>query len=274
MKFLDGFDDDIKAGLLNQFRSLWTHTSTAIEGNTLTLGETDFVLKEGLTIKGKPLKDHKDVEGHAKAVDLVMEFVKKDSLSKEDLFRIHSLVISEIIYDVYKPIGNWRNDFASTDIVKNGKQGWLEYPNFLEIPDLMDRWIELFNENFKEKLSWSEAKKNYIDLHISFVVIHPFFDGNGRMARLVSNLPVLKSGYPPIVINATDRSEYIQSLQEYTNRHGVPSRGSEIIFHDASLKKFISVVDRSYMASRLLVNQAETIQRRRNQKRDHDREGR
>jgi len=58
MKFLDGLSDDLKKNLLKGLRVLWTHASTSIEGNTLTLGETDFVLSERLTIKGKPLKDH------------------------------------------------------------------------------------------------------------------------------------------------------------------------------------------------------------------------
>ncbi|CAK8719934.1 hypothetical protein LDFHOB_09360 [Candidatus Electronema aureum] len=63
-------DADIRAALLIQLRDLWTHTSTAIEGNSLTLGETAFVLREGLTIAGKPLKDHQDVVGHARAIAL------------------------------------------------------------------------------------------------------------------------------------------------------------------------------------------------------------
>jgi len=66
--FLKILDNDIRDALLVQLRNLWTHTSTAIEGNTLTLGETAFVLEEGLTISGKPLKDHEEVVGHAKAV--------------------------------------------------------------------------------------------------------------------------------------------------------------------------------------------------------------
>jgi hypothetical protein len=89
MKFLDGLSDDLKKNLLEGLRILWTQASTSIEGNTLTLGETAFVLSEGLTIKGKPLKDHRDVEGHARAVDLSLALVKKDVLTTEDLFDLH-----------------------------------------------------------------------------------------------------------------------------------------------------------------------------------------
>ena len=70
-RLLKDLDRDLKKALLVQLRNLWTHTSTAMEGNTLSLGETAFVLEEGLTIAGKPLKDHQEVVGHARAIDLV-----------------------------------------------------------------------------------------------------------------------------------------------------------------------------------------------------------
>ena len=70
-KFLDGLDADIRQSLLNQLRDLWTHNSTALEGNSLTLGETSFVIAEGLTVSGKPFKDHEEVVGHARAIDLI-----------------------------------------------------------------------------------------------------------------------------------------------------------------------------------------------------------
>ena len=73
--FIKDLDNDIREALLVQLRNLWTHTSTAIEGNTLTLGETAFVLEEGLTISGKPLKDHEEVVGHDKAIDIVYDFI-------------------------------------------------------------------------------------------------------------------------------------------------------------------------------------------------------
>ena len=71
LNFLNGLDEDLRKALIDQLRNLWTHGSTAIEGNTLTLGETAFVLDEGLTVSGKPIKDHQEVLGHARAIDLV-----------------------------------------------------------------------------------------------------------------------------------------------------------------------------------------------------------
>ena len=66
LQILAGLDPDLRAGLMAQVRDLWTHGSTALEGHTLTLGETKFVIEEGLTVGGKPLKDHQEVVGHAR----------------------------------------------------------------------------------------------------------------------------------------------------------------------------------------------------------------
>lgn len=104
--FLKKLDNDIRDVLLAQLRNLWTHTSTAIEGNTLTLGETAFGLEEGLTISGKPLKDHEEVVGHARAIDLVYDLIRsKSDLTENDLFDLHKAIQTERIIDVYKPVG-------------------------------------------------------------------------------------------------------------------------------------------------------------------------
>jgi len=88
--FLQNLDNDIRDALLAQLRNLWTHTSTAIEGNTLSLGETAFVLEEGLAISGKPLKDHEEIVGHARAIDLVYDLIRRESdLTEKDLFDLH-----------------------------------------------------------------------------------------------------------------------------------------------------------------------------------------
>ena len=81
MKFLDGLDSGIRQSLLKQIRDLWTHYSTAIEGNSLTLGETNFSLEEGLPVSGKPFEDHEEVVGHARAIDLI------DGVNRETILR-------------------------------------------------------------------------------------------------------------------------------------------------------------------------------------------
>jgi Fic family protein len=110
MQFFNNLDTDLKTALKAQLRDLWTHTSTAIEGNTLTLGETKFVIEEGLTISGKPLKYHQEVVGHARAIDLIYAIVDKDEIKDTDLFELHKAVMTQVVVDEYKPVGGWKKE--------------------------------------------------------------------------------------------------------------------------------------------------------------------
>lgn len=140
--FLNNLDNDLCKALLAQFRNLWTHTSTAIEGNTLTLGKTAFVLEEGLTIAGKPLKDHQEVVGHARAIDLMYEIIQeKGDFTEADLFAMHKAVQTEVVVDVYKPVGGWKKEPNSTVGVVDDKQVILEYGPPGDIPRLMENWF-------------------------------------------------------------------------------------------------------------------------------------
>jgi len=263
MKFLDGLADDIKKHLLEGLRALWTHASTAIEGNTLTLGETAFVLSEGLTIKGKPLKDHRDVEGHARAVDLLLSLVRKDTFIAQDLFDLHRLVMNEQILDVLKPVGDWKKDDNYTTIALGDAPTILQFSNYSEVPELMTRWLSMLNKEVQTQKEPEEVLKSFARLHVSFVGIHPFWDGNGRIARLVSNLPCLKAGYPPIIIENEQRFEYITTLSEYYLAHGVPTAKGELVFDNASLEKFYALCEQSWAKSQALVRQARTLQQNR-----------
>jgi Fic family protein len=266
MKFLDGLQEDIKKDLLQQLRALWTHTSTAIEGNTLTLGETAFVLREGLTISGKPLKDHRDVEGHARAVDLMYELVKKDKLSASDLFDLHKLVITEPVFDVYKPVGDWKKENNSAPVTINNRQTFIEYSDYWEVPQLMEHWLELVNGEIQAPQEPKDLVRAYARLHLALVSIHPFWDGNGRIARLVSNLPCLKAGQPPIIIPQEQRYEYLTALAEYTNTHGVPSLNTPIIHEDACFNNFCSFCEQCWQSTVTLVAQARAMQQNREQR--------
>lgn len=215
-RFYDGFDAEIKDILLGQIRNLWTHASTAIEGNCLTLGDTAFVLEEGLTVSGKPLKDHEEVYGHAKAIELVYRFLELDRFTESEIFALHKAVLTERVMDIYKPIGGWKKDPNYTSYVtKEGKQATREYPSPQHTEKLMQQWLDGFNTVFGKDLSRDDAARAYADLHLKFVTVHPFYDGNGRMARLLSNLPVLKAGFPPIVVPNEDRQRYKEAISRY-----------------------------------------------------------
>ena len=260
MRFLEGLADDIKKNLLEQLRVSWTHTSTALEGNSLTLGETAFVLSEGLTISGKSLKDHRDVEGHARAVNAMYNLIRNNDITTSDLFDLHKQVINEQILDVYKPIGDWKKGNNSTNIAIDNKQTMIEYSNHWDVPELMKNWLDLLNAETQSSKERQDVLNAYAKLHVSFVGIHPFWDGNGRIARLVSNLPCLKAGYPPIVIAKEKRYEYIMKLAEYQLAHGVPSLRTELVKEGPLLNTFRIFCEQNWRTSLGLVEQAQTFQ--------------
>lgn len=244
---------------------LWTHTSTAIEGNTLTLGETAFVLSEGLTIGGKPLKDHRDVEGHALAVTTLYDLLEKDEITAADLFALHKLVIAERILDVYKPVVGWKKENNSTNITVDNRQTMIEYSAYWDVPELMKQWLALLNNCLGSAKEQSDVLNAYSKLHLSFVGIHPFFDGNGRIARLISNLPCLKAGYPPIIIAKEMRYDYIMALAEYQLAHGAPTPETELVQEGALFDRFTALCESNWRASLDLVEEARTLQRRRDE---------
>jgi Fic family protein len=254
MKFLEGLAEDIRKNLLEQLRVLWTHTSTA------------FVLSEGLTISGKPLKDHRDVEGHARAVDVMYTLVRKDEVTAADLFDLHKLVISEQILDVYKPVGEWKKENNSTPVTINNKLTAIEFSNHWEVPELMKRWLALLNAEMRPPREHRDVLNAYAKLHMSFVCIHPFYDGNGRIARLVSNLPCLKAGYPPIIIPKEKRYDYIMALAEYQFTHGVPAPNTELVHEGSLLDRFSAFCEQNWRGSLELVEQAQAMQRNRDKK--------
>ena len=266
MKFLKNLDSDLRSALKAQLRDLWTHTSTAIEGNTLTLGETKFVIEEGLTVSGKPLKDHHEVVGHARAIDLVYAMIGKDEIQDTDLFDLHRAVMTQIVVDVYKPVGGWKKEPNGTYFFNEdtNKQDFYEYATPEDTPALMAKWLKEFNQRNSAKHSREKALSAYVALHVSLVNIHPFFDGNGRMARLVSNIPVLKSGHPPILIPSERRRDYINILVKYQLEAGIPKADKKIVLQGKSFDAFKAFCSESWEISLDLVDQARWRQAARN----------
>lgn len=269
LAFLTNLDPDLQKALMIQLRNLWTHTSTAIEGNTLTLGETAFVLQEGLTIAGKPLKDHEEVVGHARAIDLIYALVKEGrELNKTDLFALHKAVQTEVVVDVYKPVGGWKKEPNSTVGVIDEKQIIFEYAPPADVPGLMAGWLDLYR-NLNDHVQSGDEKQAldaYVKLHISFVRIHPFFDGNGRLARLVANLPVLKAGLPPIIIPREERKAYIDALSAYHLAVGQIHAGDELLPRQEERRPFAAFCRQAWQASLDLVEEVWRKQRARQER--------
>ncbi len=264
--FLDNLDNDIRTGLMAQMRILWTHTSTAIEGNSLTLGDTAFILEEGLTVSGKPLKDHQEVVGHARAIDLLYDFLGRDSeITEQGLFLLHKAVQTSVAVDIYRPLGAWKREPNGTYfIAPDGKQAFREYAPPGDVPGLMREWLALLSRySMKRNLSAHDALDAYVQLHVSFVRVHPFFDGNGRMARLLSNLPVLRAGEPPILIPKEERREYLGLLSDYESVSGQARIGQPLLPAPEKLEGFRQFCERAWNTSKSLVDLARAQQQKR-----------
>jgi len=269
LEFLNGLDDDIRKAAIAQIRNLWTHGSTAIEGNTLTLGETAFVSEEGLTVSGKPLKDHQEVVGHARAIDLIYNMVQSSAdVTESDLFQLHKAVQPPDGVDIYKPVGGWKKEPNGTYIVKGDKQVFYEYAAPDDVSNLMEHWINFLNSKTGSITNRDDAISAYADLHISFAWIHPFFDGNGRMARLVANIPVLKAGFPPIMISKLKRREYLLCLSHYALSVGSLDCQSSIITVNERLNQFRSFCKESWKESIDIVDEAHAEQMKRDNKKN------
>lgn len=180
----------------------WTYNSNSIEGNTLTLRETQMVLQEGVTVKGKSLREHFEAKNHDNAINLLSQLVEnKQDLSSRVVLSIHELVLQNIEQDYAGRHRNGGVRITGANFVP---------PNARKVLDLLDELIEFVHEN--------PLQLNPIELatifHHKFVWIHPFFDGNGRTVRLVMNLILLNAGYTPAIILANDRKKYYTALNQ------------------------------------------------------------
>jgi fido (protein-threonine AMPylation protein) len=254
--FYEGLAPDIRGALIRQITAIWTHDSTAIEGNALTLGETVKVLELGLTINGKPLRDHQEVYGHARAIDLIYRMVGQAAVTEQDLFDLHRAVMDKTAMDIMEPVGRWKQDFNGTTGVIDGKSVYMEYAAPSDVPRLMERWLAFFNARLEGAVKPAAAAQIYARAHMCLVRIHPFFDGNGRVARLICNLPVLRCGYPPVVIPRERRTDYIDVLWEYQNAVGPIKRGSRLLPRHPALRRFEGLVHQEWAPTVKLVEEA------------------
>ena len=186
--------------LREYYRVGLTYTSNALEGNSLTESETKVVIEDGLTIEGKPLRDHYEAVGHAKAYDYVYQITEKEGLTEEDIQNLHRLFYQQI--DAEKA-GHYRN----VKVYISGSSYAVAAVS--KIPGEMQKLVKWYNDNEK-KLHPIELAAT---LHQRFVFIHPFVDGNGRVARLLMNLALLRNGFTIAIIPAILRHEYIYSLE-------------------------------------------------------------
>ena len=181
------------------FRIGLTYSSNALEGNSLTETETKIVIEDGITIGGKPMRDHFEALGHSEAYDLLYELAKGKAITEANIKALHQLFYYRI--DT-KQAGKYRKK----KVIITGTEFIPPAPDL--IPELMKAFADKI-PNYKATLHPVEFSAI---LHKELAMIHPFIDGNGRAARLLMNLALLQAGYPIAVIPPILRREYLNSL--------------------------------------------------------------
>lgn len=178
----------------------WTYNSNGIEGNTLTLRETQVVL-EGITVGGKSIKEHLEAINHEKAILFLDDLVKdNEPISEWNIKNIHQLILKDINNE---NAGRYRKENVTI------KGATHIPPDYLKIPELMEKLILTYN-------TWNEYHPiiQAALLHGELVKIHPFVDGNGRTSRLLMNLDLMSSGYNPVIIKKESRLKYYEALDK------------------------------------------------------------
>ena len=193
--------DETLKSLREYYRVGLTYTSNALEGNSLTESETKVIIEDGLTIEGKPLRDVYEAVGHAQAYDYLYDLSHQVPLSEEIICHLHQLFYQQI-----EPLKAGK--YRQVPVFISGSQ--YAVAPVAEIGKRMAQLLQWYNNN--------EGRLHPVvlaaELHKRFVFIHPFVDGNGRMARLLMNLSLMRNDYNIAIIPAITRSEYISSLEK------------------------------------------------------------
>lgn len=196
--------------LEEEFLLEWTYNSNAIEGNTLSLRETELVMNRGLTIGGKSLREHFEVINHAEAIKYLESFIEKKTALSDDFIRgLHRRIlhnIDELEAGMYR-----RHN------VRIMGANHLP-PGAIKVPRLLGGLVDWYTQNAGR--IWVPDLAT--EFHHRFAHIHPFMDGNGRTARLLMNFILMQDGYPPAVILRVDRKKYYRVLQEADGGNLVP----------------------------------------------------
>ena len=223
--------EDIVKQIQEYYKIGLTYSSNALEGNTLDLAETKVVIEDGLTINGKPMKDHLETLGHASAFNELLELAKSNTITEENIKNLHKIFYAKIDPD---NAGNYRQK----PVIVTGAD--IDFPLPKELNDKMQDFILKLTQ-LKQDLHVVEYAAM---VHALFVNIHPFIDGNGRVARLIMNLVLLQGGYSITIIPPVVRADYIRALQDSNHNNYQPFINfvSEMVLE--SQKEYLRIIER------------------------------
>jgi Fic family protein len=207
-----------------------TYSSNAIEGNTLSPVETTLVIEKGITISGKPLKDHLEALDHYDAIRYVRELARQETpLIESEVRNLHKLVMRRSAPEI-------AGQYAGLPRYVRTETGRHSFPSPAEVPALMGdfaRWL----------VTVPDTPDTAFMAHRRLVEIHPFNDGNGRTARLLMNLSLIRGWYPPVAVRPEDRLEYIRSLQQEQAGQGAGNFNALLYRRlDATLGEYLSAL--------------------------------
>lgn len=175
-----------------------TYTSNAIEGNTLTYRETAEVIEHGITVGGKPLRDHLEAVDHYAALQWMREIAGQTVPLSEAIVReLHRRIVARSQPDIAGIYSRNPRRIAGSSVT---------FPNPVKIPGLMSEFGSWLGQA-------APATTTTFDAHYRLTAIHPFGDGNGRTARLLMNLMLIRGGYPPVAVRPEDRARYLDALE-------------------------------------------------------------
>lgn len=212
------FSKELENKIFQKLKLDWNYNSNAIEGNQLNYGETVAFLNFGLTAKGKPFKDHLDIKGHNEAIEFMLQLIKENRpLSESDIKDLHKIILIEpylsktispegIEFQKEIKIGQYK---TSPNHVKTVSGDIHYYTNPEDVTFEMNNLLEWYRNAEAENLHPVVMSAIF---HHKFTAIHPFDDGNGRLARILSNFILLKHNYPVIVIKNRDKVQYYAAL--------------------------------------------------------------
>ncbi|HEY0051400.1 MAG TPA: Fic family protein [Pyrinomonadaceae bacterium] len=213
-------DAETEARIMQKFRLDWNYHSNNLEGNSLTYGETKALILFGITAQGKPLRDHFEITGHNEAINWILEIVKDERPLSETFIReLHTLLLKESSYkEALTPegaptrrkieVGKYKTQ-PNHVVTVTGETFYFAKPE--ETPAKMQELVEWFRDE-KEKSGVNPIILSAL-FHYRFIRIHPFDDGNGRVARILMNFILMQFGYPPAIIKTEDKENYYSVLR-------------------------------------------------------------
>lgn len=214
-------EPETQARIWQKFRLDWNYHSNKLEGNTYSFGETKMLLLKGLTAGGKPVRDHEEISGHDAAINFILDSIKNDEpLSEAFIRHLHKLILVRPFWANAKTsdgnptkrlnkVGEYKTDPNHVE-TRTGEIFYFAEP--IETPAKMQELVDWF----RSKSGTPEANPILLaaEFHYRFVRIHPFDDGNGRLARLLMNFILMKHGFPPVIIKNEDKENYIAVLEQ------------------------------------------------------------